>query len=198
MQHEGLNVAMGTITLNSRLFMPSFFPYYVLLKKKKKCTERSWTKNIGQNCSQRYTGVTSIGGENNKPKIMSALNRKQNYNWQNMVSLNTTKWIWQLDPILSHIYLSQILFICPKFYWTSTWAGSFVCQSVATGKQIAIKRNRKNGSILLHGDSILAAEDGKRLIFVYMSGVFLNSFFLSQNIFIPKLFCSVSLLQSTM
>lgn len=33
MQHEGLNVAMGTITLNSWLFMHSFFSYYILLEK---------------------------------------------------------------------------------------------------------------------------------------------------------------------
>lgn len=54
---------------------------------------------------------TLVCGKNNKPKIMSVLNSKQNYNWQSMMSLNTTKWIWQQDPILLHIYVSDFIYL---------------------------------------------------------------------------------------
>lgn len=95
---------------------------------------------------------------------MSVLNSKQNYNWQNMVTFNTVKWIWEQDPKLLYTYLPWISYIYPKFYWTSTWVNTCL-PLCCNGKQIAVKRNRRNGFIVLCEDSTLAAEDGKRLLF---------------------------------
>lgn len=109
MQHEGLNVAMGTITLNSWLFMHSFFSYYILL-------EKSVREDDGGKIRGRAlvsgTQVWLESGENNKLK-MSLLNSKLNYNWQS-VSLNQLNGSGDMIPHRC-MYVSDFIQLPPNF-----------------------------------------------------------------------------------
>ena len=166
MQHEGLKVAMGTITLNPWLFMNSFlfsffsFFFFFMQKKKKKLCRKIIDKNTGLNCSHWYAGMISI---RERMKILKFCECQI----ANKIVIDKIWWVLiQLSGFQTAVYISALNFTyLPQILLNYRLSVNICLSLCCNGKQIAVQRNRKNGFILLCEDSALAAEDGERLLF---------------------------------